>query len=122
MPKAAPCRRISFLIGTKKHCHLLSVALLLAGAAHAQSTGLFFSEYSEVPTSQRGATATGPRLRRAAPSCFMQLANQSIVRRPTSWRGWRVPPAPQNVPGSNLPVRNPGGYNIAHEWTPQPGF
>ena len=31
----------------RKHCYLLSAALLLTGAAHAQGTELFFSEYDE---------------------------------------------------------------------------
>ena len=117
-----PCRHVSFLIGTKKHCHLLWAALLLAGVAHAQPTGLFFSEYNEVPTSQGVATAVGTRLQRAAPSCLCGWSTNLCVRRPTSWRGLRVPPAPQNVPGPNPSVRNPGGYNIAHEWTLRHGF
>ena len=50
------------------------------------------------------------------PAVFVLSANQSIVRRPNVSRGLRVNPAPQNVPGSNPPVRNPGGYNLADEW------
>jgi len=49
---------------------------------------------------------------------FVASANQSIVRRPNVSRGVRVNPAPQNVPGSNPPVRStdPNAYNIANEW------
>ena len=50
------------------------------------------------------------------PAVCVLSANQSIVRRPNISRGLRVNPAPQNVPGTNPPVRNPGGYNIADEW------
>ena len=76
---------------------------MLAGAAHAQSTGLFFSEYNEVPTSQEAATAAGPRLRRAAPPCLCGWLTNLCARRPISWRGLRVPPAPQKVPARTRP-------------------
>jgi hypothetical protein len=48
---------------------------------------------------------------------FVASANQTIIRRSTVSRG-RVNTVPQNVPGSNPPVRStaPGAYNIANEW------
>ena len=52
------------------------------------------------------------------PPIFVASANQSIVRRPLVSGGVRVNPGPQNVPGSNPPVRSTAAnaYNIANEW------
>ncbi|QIX60314.1 T9SS type A sorting domain-containing protein [Hymenobacter sp. BT18] len=50
------------------------------------------------------------------PKVYVTSANQSIVRRPNVSGGAFTNPLPQNVPGSNPPTRNPGGYNIADTW------
>ncbi|MCR5886703.1 T9SS type A sorting domain-containing protein [Hymenobacter sp. J193] len=47
---------------------------------------------------------------------FVTSANQSIIRRPEVSGGNMTNPLPQNVPGSNPPTRNPGGYNISDTW------
>ncbi|WP_345238229.1 T9SS type A sorting domain-containing protein [Hymenobacter saemangeumensis] len=74
----------------------------------------------EQPLLASGGTGTGnwsgTNPADGTPAVFVLSANQSIMRRPSVSSGVRVNPAPQNVPGSNPPVRNPGGYNIANEW------
>jgi hypothetical protein len=50
------------------------------------------------------------------PAIFVSSANQTIIRRPAVSTGVRTNPSPQNVPGSNPPVRAVGGYSIANEW------
>ena len=49
---------------------------------------------------------------------YVNSANQSIVRRPNVSGGVRTNPGPQNVVGSNPPVRSTAvdAYNIANEW------
>ena len=61
-------------------------------------------------------SGTNPADGTGSNAVFVLSANQSIVRRATVSTGTRLNPAPQNVPGSNPPVRNPGGYNIADQW------
>jgi hypothetical protein len=50
---------------------------------------------------------------------YVSSANQSLVRRPTVSGGIRTNPGPQNVVGSNPPVRSTAAnaYNIATEWS-----
>ncbi len=50
---------------------------------------------------------------------YPSSANQSLVRRPNVSGGVRVNPGPQNVPGTNPPVRSTAAnaYNIATEWS-----
>jgi hypothetical protein len=62
-----------------------------------------------------GGNWSGTNTADGATPPLVSSANQSIIRRSTVSRGVRYNPTPQNVPGSNPPVRQTGGYNIASE-------
>ena len=69
----------------------------------------------ERPTTNGGAwSSTNPL--DGTPPVYVSSANQSIIRRASVSTGTRANPLPQNVPGSNPPTRNPGGYDISAEW------
>ncbi|OGX84392.1 hypothetical protein BEN47_03255 [Hymenobacter lapidarius] len=63
-----------------------------------------------------GGNWSGTNSADGTPAVFVLSANQSIMRRGAVSGGLRANPKPQNVPGSNPPTRNPGGYNIADQW------
>ena len=69
----------------------------------------------ERPTTNGGAwSSTNPL--DGTPPVYVSSANQSIIRRALVSAGTRANPLPQNVPGSNPPTRNPGGYDISVQW------
>ncbi len=69
----------------------------------------------EQPTTNGGAwSSTNPL--DGTPPVYVSSANQSIIRRASVSAGTRANPLPQNVPGSNPPTRNPGGYDISAQW------
>jgi hypothetical protein len=73
----------------------------------------------EQPLLSTGATGgnwSGTNPIDGIPAIFVSSANQTIIRRSTISTGVRTNPSPQNVPGSNPPVRAVGGYNISNEW------
>jgi|GEM_PF-2314861 len=75
----------------------------------------------ERPLQSGGGTGTGnwsgTNPADGTPAVYVASANQSLMRRPNVSRG-SINTVPQNVPGSNPPIRNtaPGAYNIADEW------
>jgi len=79
----------------------------------------------EQPLLASGGTGTGnwsgtnPIDGTGTNAVYPSSANQSLVRRPSVSTGIRINPGPQNVPGTNPPVRStaPGAYNIATEWS-----
>ncbi|MBJ6110825.1 T9SS type A sorting domain-containing protein [Hymenobacter sp. BT523] len=79
----------------------------------------------EQPLLASGGTGTGnwsgtnPVDGTGTSAVYPSSANQSLVRRPSVSTGVRTNPGPQNVPGTNPPVRSTAAnaYNIATEWS-----